>query len=512
MAAKLLDIDAVGRQRIDRYDLVAEIASGGMATVYLARLAGVGGFQRFVAIKRLHPHLQSEEEFVEMFLDEARLAAGIHHPNVVPILEVGASDRGYYLVMEYIEGDTLARLLARASARGRPMPPEIGLRITLDMLAGLHAAHELRDHMGNPTELVHRDVSPQNVLVGLDGIARITDFGVARAASRLSATRVGQLKGKIAYMAPEQAVANPVIDRRADVFSSGVVLWEALASRRLFKSDNDAATLSRILSEPIPDLSRLNPAVSPQVNAVVMKALARDQNQRFASCAKFADALERAATATGKVATGRELSAYITDVIGHEITQQREAVRGWVARSESSHPRPSNPLSMGTVSVGAMALPGATPTTGHSPGLSGMLPEAPGRSRGPLFGVLLVALLAAGGGAAYYATRIDEPSASAAPQRPPEAPPSVAAPAPQPPTAPDLAANDAGAKADDADAAAGSGEKPQERASEADRAPKPDSRSGSGAGRSDPEPQPKHAPAPRRRRKPVDVDLTNPYR
>src|SRR5690606_16114957 len=196
-------------------------------------------------------------------------------------------------------------------------------------------------------------------------------------------------------MAPEQAVANPVIDRRADVFSSGVVLWEVLASRRLFKSDNDAATLSRILSEPIPDLSRLNPAVSPQVNAVVMKALARAQNQRFAACAKFADALERAATATGKVATGRQLSAYIPDVIGHEITQQREAVRGWVARSESSHPRPSNPLSMGTVSVGAMALPGATPTTGHSPGLSGMLPEAPGRSRGPLFGVLLVALLAA---------------------------------------------------------------------------------------------------------------------
>jgi len=243
VAAKLIEIGPEGRQRIDRYELVAEIASGGMATVFLSRLSGVGGFQRFVAIKRLHPHLAGEKEFVEMFLDEARLAAGIHHPNVVPILEVGASPRGYYLVMEYIEGDTLARLLARATTSGNRLPIAIGLRVILDMLAGLHAAHELHDEKGEPVELVHRDVSPQNVLVGVDGISRITDFGVARASSRLTATRVGQLKGKIAYMAPEQAMGVPDVDRRADVFSAGIVLWEVLAARRLFKADNEAATL-----------------------------------------------------------------------------------------------------------------------------------------------------------------------------------------------------------------------------------------------------------------------------
>src|SRR5262245_13285044 len=182
VAAKLFDPGAA-RQRVDRYELIGEIASGGMATVFLARLSGMGGFQRFVAIKRLHPHLAGEKEFVEMFLDEARLAAGIHHPNVVPILEVGASPRGYYLVMEYIEGDTLARLLARAATSGSKLPLRVGLRAILDMLAGLHAAHELYDEMGQPVELVHRDVSPQNVLVGVDGIARITDFGVARASS-----------------------------------------------------------------------------------------------------------------------------------------------------------------------------------------------------------------------------------------------------------------------------------------------------------------------------------------
>src|SRR3954470_10503493 len=250
---KLLDPTDSKRQ-LDRYELIGELASGGMATVFLARLAGVGGFQRFVAIKRRHPHLAGEEEFIEMFLDEARLAARIHHPHVVPILEVGASERGYYLVMEYIEGDTLARLLARAATSGHKLPATIGTRVVVDMLSGLHAAHELRDEHGNPTELVHRDVSPQNVLVGIDGNTRITDFGVARAASRLSATRAGQLKGKIAYMAPEQAVGDPSVDRRADIFSSGIVLWEVLAARRLFKAENEAATLSRVISEPIPDI------------------------------------------------------------------------------------------------------------------------------------------------------------------------------------------------------------------------------------------------------------------
>src|SRR5262249_7309709 len=168
-----------------------------MATVFLGRILGVGGFQRFVAIKRLHPHLAHEEEFVEMFLDEARLAAGIHHPHVVPILEVGTSAAGYYLVMEYIEGDTLARLMAPPATSGNPVPRSILLKILLDSLAGLHAAHELHDANGDPVGLVHRDVSPQNLLVGMDGSSRITDFGVARANSRLTSTAAGTMKGKL---------------------------------------------------------------------------------------------------------------------------------------------------------------------------------------------------------------------------------------------------------------------------------------------------------------------------
>jgi len=338
LGAKLLDVRATGRQFVDRYELVGEIASGGMATVFLARLTGVGGFQRLYAVKRLHPHLQADEEFVEMFLDEARLAAGIHHPNVVPILEVGASQNSHYLVMEYIEGDTLARLLARAASDNQRIPAPQAIRIALDTLSGLHAAHELRDENGLLAGVVHRDVSPQNVLVGVDGVSRITDCGVARAASRLSATRVGQLKGKIAYMAPEQARGEIDLDRRADVFAAGIVFWEALAHRRLFKAQNEAGTLARVLQEPIPDLHMAAPHLSPVVCRVVMRALERDRDRRIGTCAEFADALERAAQSTGEIGSPRDLKRYMDAVIGQDVRAQREAVRAWTARADSLAP------------------------------------------------------------------------------------------------------------------------------------------------------------------------------
>ncbi|HWA77798.1 MAG TPA: serine/threonine-protein kinase [Polyangiaceae bacterium] len=444
VAAKLFD-PAAGRQRVDRYELLGEIASGGMATVFLARLTGVGGFQRFVAMKRLHPHLANEAEFVEMFLDEARLAAGIHHPNVVPILEVGASPVGYYLVMEYIEGDTLARMLARAASRGKRIPPSITLRIALDMLAGLHAAHELRDDRGQPINLVHRDVSPQNVLVGGDGISRITDFGVARAASRLSATRVGQLKGKIAYMAPEQAQGDEQLDRRADVFSAGIVIWEALAAKRLFKADNEAATLSRIMSEPVPPLSRVAPHVGKEVGDVIMRALERDRDQRFSSCAQFADELEASASRV-KVASSRELAAYVQEVMGEEIARQREAVRTWLARTESlpqdaaGFALAANPSS--SVSSAAMSLPDGSSIISHP-----TLADTPRRSRVPL-ALLGLVLLLGGGAGGYYGVRVlrhGDDLASAPAQQParPAAEPVAALKPPdsEPPSAPTAVAS-----------------------------------------------------------------------
>jgi serine/threonine-protein kinase len=443
VAAKLFD-PAIGRQRVDRYELLGEIASGGMATVYLARLTGMGGFQRFVAMKRLHPHLASEKEFVEMFLDEARIAARIHHPNVVPILEVGASTVGYYLVMEYIEGDTLARLLARAASTGKKLPVSIAIRIAIDMLSGLHAAHELRDDLNEPVNLVHRDVSPQNVLVGQDGIARITDFGVARAASRLTATRVGQLKGKIAYMAPEQAAGSEDLDRRADVFSAGIVIWEALAQKRLFKAENEAATLSRVIAEPVPLLFQIAPQVSKEVSGVVMRALDRDPDKRFPSCAAFADALEAAAALKDKVASPRELMAYVNEVMGQEISQQRDNVRAWLAHSEPTGAAvpelPPGVLPSSSVSAAAISIPGFVEASrsGLSNSISTVQP--PKRSRVPLVlgALLLIGLLGAGGFMLTRSARsVGAASASPAtePKTSPAVPASAAAPAETAPAA-----------------------------------------------------------------------------
>jgi serine/threonine-protein kinase len=307
-----------------------------MATVFLARLSGVGGFQRFVAIKRLHPHLAREPEFIEMFLEEARLSARIHHPNVVPILEIGESDQGYYIVMEYVEGDTLGRLLARSAQTGVRLPTKVGLRVVIDMLAGLDAAHELKDDDGNGFGIVHRDISPQNVLVGVDGSSRLSDFGVARATSKLSTTRTGQLKGKLAYMAPEQAKGTKDIDRRADIFASGIVLWEVLACRRLFKGDGEADTLNRVLHEPIPPVRAAAPTIPAALEAVVAKALERDRAKRYDSAAEFADSLERASRVVGSLGTHKDVAQYLEVVLGTEISQQREVVRAWLARSEPS--------------------------------------------------------------------------------------------------------------------------------------------------------------------------------
>ncbi len=322
-------------ERLDRFELIAELASGGMATVFLARLSGVAGFQRLVAIKRLHPHLADDHDFIEMFLDEARLAARLHHPNVVPILEIGESETGYYLVMEYVEGDTLAHLMARSAQSGKPLPTKVAVRTALDALAGLDAAHELTDDEGKPLEIVHRDVSPQNILVGVDGSAKITDFGVARAASRLTTTKSGQLKGKLSYMAPEQARGKG-IDRRSDVFAMGIVLWELLARKRLFKGDGEADTLNKVINDPISNLRDVNPEVSEALAAVCMKALERDMDARWPTAAAFADALETAAIASGVMGSHRDVAAHLDAVIGTDISQQRDAVRAWIARSEPS--------------------------------------------------------------------------------------------------------------------------------------------------------------------------------
>lgn len=260
-----------------------------------------------------------------MFLDEARLAARIRHMNVVPTLDISDSPGdGYFLVMEYIEGNHLGVLLGNAAKRGERLPRPFVFRVLIDALQGLGAAHRLTDEHGKPLKLVHRDVSPHNILVGTDGIARLTDFGVAKADVRMASTRAGQFKGKLSYMAPEQAASNET-DQRSDLFSTGIILWESLTGRRLFKGESNGATLNKLLNDPIVKPSELIPDLE-RYDAVVMKALDRDPEGRFQSADEFAEALDHVAGRTG-VAKTRHVAEVVRDLDAEKLDDQRRRVR-----------------------------------------------------------------------------------------------------------------------------------------------------------------------------------------
>ncbi len=313
--------------RLGRYEIITHLAAGGMATVFLARLHGVAGFQRLVAIKLLHPHIAADQQFTTMFLDEARLAARIRHPNVVPTVDLQHGPEGHYLVMEFVEGESLLGLLRQTVKLNKPMPAGVAIRIMLDALAGLHAAHELAGDLGEPLNLVHRDVSPHNILVGVDGIARIVDFGIARAEERIGTTRDGQVKGKLAYMAPEQT-SGELVDRRVDVFTAGIVLFEALTARRLFRGQTDAEVLRNLIDKPIPRLREISPGYPQPLDDVVARALQRNPDDRFDDAADFAEALEEAAEPLG-VATSKQVGAYVRVTAGETIDSVMRRVRAF---------------------------------------------------------------------------------------------------------------------------------------------------------------------------------------
>jgi serine/threonine-protein kinase len=306
-----------------------------MATVHFGRLIGPVGFSRTVAIKRLHPQFASDPEFVAMFLDEARLAARIRHPNVIPTLDVVATSGELFLVMDYVPGESLARLMRAARLREAVLPTAITVSIMVGVLHGLHAAHEARNERGEPLGIVHRDVSPQNVLVGSDGQARVLDFGVAKAAGRIQTTREGQLKGKLAYMAPEQLRGSP-LDRQTDIYAASVVLWETLSGERLFRADNEGAIVSKVLEGALVPPSRaINVTVDAEtrmaierLDDIVMRGLARNPSQRYATARDMALALEHALAP----ATTAEVSRWIEDVASSVLLMRA----GQVGEIESS--------------------------------------------------------------------------------------------------------------------------------------------------------------------------------
>lgn len=391
-----------------RYETLFRIASGGMADVYAARVRGEAGFQKLVALKRMLPHLTDDERFVTMFMDEGRLAAHISSPNVVSTLDLGRADDGsLYLVMELVVGTTLSNLLRNCARAGVSMPVSVGVEILAQAAQGLHDAHEASTPLGAPLHIVHRDVSPQNVLISSDGRVRITDFGVARAILRGTKTSTGELKGKLSYFSPEQC-ADADLDRRSDVFALGVVAWETLTTRRLFHAENPLAVLERVTRMPIPSAHAVNPAVPEEVARVVAHALERNRDRRCASALDFARALRDAARATLDDADARAVSELVGAHGGESLEwmqrQLRTSLTQWPDRPaapqvddmptevSSDVLRPADALQ------GALPLASMVSTTGAS-FVSGPLqaaPPPPPASRPSALPVALVTVAVAG--------------------------------------------------------------------------------------------------------------------
>lgn len=289
LGASRADWIAGERRHLGKYQLVRRLATGGMAEIYLARAAAIEGFEKLVVLKRILPQYAENAAFIRMFLAEARLAATLHHPNVVQVYDIGEDEGAYFFAMEYVQGVDLRQLVGSTRAAERELPLQHALQVIVGVCAGLHYAHEKKDSSGAPLGIVHRDVSPSNVLVTFDGGVKVVDFGVAKVAN--VSTTAGTLKGKIPYMSPEQCRTAPV-DRRSDVFSIGTVLWELTCGRRLFRAENELALLGVVARGEVTPPSQVRPDYPPSLEAIVLRALAVDAEQRYQSAQELQLALE----------------------------------------------------------------------------------------------------------------------------------------------------------------------------------------------------------------------------
>jgi len=424
--------DASGSIRIGRYALHGMLAAGGMATVHLARLMGEAGFSRTVAVKRLHPNFAQEQEFVAMLLDEARLVARIRHPNVVPMLDVVREPNELFLVMEYVHGESWSRLIAASLKRGEKPPLANCAAIAIDVLNGLHAAHEARNERGEPLGIVHRDVSPQNAIVGVDGVTRVLDFGVAKASGRLQSTQNDELKGKLAYMSPQQIMGESV-DRRADVWSAAVCLWESLAGMRLFRAEVQATVAVKVLNDPIRPPSAFRPEIPAALDEVVMRGLSREIDQRWPTARDMAIAIEKALAP----ATARAVGEWVSDLAGEALGSRATRIEE-IESAVEPNPSITSLLAATPESPSGRMLPPApspSPSIADSSmsGTSGQLSLArdelappPQRSRTSIlaaaalvsFALVAAALIVSRGAPRGAASQEAAPHASAAPPPP----------------------------------------------------------------------------------------------
>jgi serine/threonine protein kinase len=392
---------------LGRYELLLPVAAGGMAMVWAARLRGSRGFQKIVAVKTMLPKLSEDPQFEKMFLDEASLASRIQHPNVVEVLDLGEQDGVLFIAMEWLDGVPLNQLM-KAAKIASGIPLDVAVHFLTHAAEGLHAAHELKDDRGQSIGLVHRDVSPQNIIVGYDGFTKMVDFGLAKAtALGDGATRAGQLKGKISYMAPEQVRGDP-LDRRADLFALGVVLYAVTTGKHPFRRESEGATLFAISSpDPAPAPSKFIEGYPEKLEAVLMKAIAKNPNDRFSTALEMARALEETLPEAERVHGGERVGRFVNELLGAQREEQRAQLAEALRRADRASLSPASAtldgLSVaGTSGVSSLSTVGITQSLSPKP----FVPTMVRRFRVPL---AVGSLLLAGGGLALFLTRDEAP-------------------------------------------------------------------------------------------------------
>jgi serine/threonine-protein kinase len=422
--------------RLGRYEVLLGIAEGGMARVWAAKQHGQRGFSKVVAIKTILPALASDPEFEAMFLDEARVAAGVHHPNVCEIFDLGEEQGVLYLAMEWINGESLARIFKPARQGGQrgaaaALEYHVAARIIADAAAGLHAAHQLKSDGGELVNLVHRDVSPQNILVSVNGTVKVTDFGVAKAlGSSHEATAAGQIKGKAAYMAPEQASGGK-LDRRSDVFALGICLYEVTTGVRPFSGDNQVATLRALLSGQFAPPRQVAPGYPPELEAVVLKAMNIDVDQRYATADEMRVALESFLARSGAIVTETQVAALVRERVGDTIDGRAGLIRDrtrsstqtsdvtFNPTSDASSSKISNPSASAIRSVQPITSPSGvgahTPTPYGYPPQQMLAPEQDATARTALVGIGIGVVMFVVAGAGIFLLRSRTADGSPAP-------------------------------------------------------------------------------------------------
>jgi len=443
-----------GPDRFGQYKILERIAAGGMAELSKARLSGAEGFQKIVAIKKILPHLADNEEFIAMFADEAKLAAQLNHPNIVHIFDLGKIESGgYFIAMEYVDGRDLRTILQSAKELGTPLPLPLAVYVASKIAAALDYAHRRKDVDGHDLNIVHRDVSPPNILISYEGDIKLCDFGIAKAASKAQQTQSGALKGKVQYMSPEQAWGRP-IDKRSDIFSLGCVLYEMLTEQKLFRGDTDLSILEKVRAAQVGPPSAINPEVPKSLDALLAKALAREPDDRYANASEMLRDLEAVLYSYSPAPGSADLAIYL-----HRLQAEEAAIAESRAREASRSATPAQPekkrkskgAPVARRTTGSITAPGTGTAPGVQPGVR-REPTAPGvygappaaraaaerRSRAPLYALIGVAAIVLAAGV-YWVLR---PAPAVAPS-PPRATPlpivvptAVPAPAPAAASAP----------------------------------------------------------------------------